>query len=90
MKKALDYIKTWSFSDKIPTFELEAIIKQVQQDTIDATVEMCVEKAGLIEVRELPKDVDDTEAEWNDLTLKYIIVNKESIRDVAKLMKDRL
>ena len=89
MKKAEEYTN-WCIDKTLDMAIVRTIIKQVQQDTIDATVEMCIEKAGLIEVRELPKDVDDTEAEWNDLTLKYIIVNKESIRDVAKLMKDKL
>ena len=37
MKQAKEYVKSWSLYDRIPTRELEAIIKQAQ---IDAVIEV--------------------------------------------------
>jgi len=73
MKKANEYIKNWSFYDKIPTKELEAIIKLAQEDAIRETVKECAESAKLYFV-----DLEQTEVE----------IDGQSILSVAdKLIK---
>jgi hypothetical protein len=92
MKKANEYIKNWSFYDKIPTKELEAIIKLAQEDAIRETVKECVKESEvqtyLKKNRRWVKMTGEFEFDSTNFEMKNS-VNKKKILSVAdKLIKE--